>query len=805
MQNKPQTHHGGGRLPMILCALVCQSATLLAAPEPFIPAGTYAISCGAPDATRWLANPLAMGGADWDAVILQPDYADTACAWRLNDEGNGYISVRNTRGGINKGDYIMKDSKIRLASTVNFTDYLNNQTFTFLGSEEECVVLSNAEANRHWSVSANGATLAYAVTPAESATRFRLVPLHAHDELLDALTEASTALADDSREFDADCRSALEQAKATAAGLIANPGYSSDEAQQALTALREATARFLASGRIPGTNNLGAMTKAERNAMRVLSLTGDVTPEDFLIIRSDMINLTELHIENASADSLPSHALAGLSNLHTVVLPPNLRTIGNAAFLSCTALTDIALPSGVEKIGTMAFARSGLRAISLGAATTGLGASAFDGCSALESISVEAGNPAFKEVNGMLLTADGTTLLKCPALRQGSASVPDGVKTIAPYALQGCTALSGTLQLPAGLESIGDFAFAGCTGLSGSLQLPESLSRVGRYAFMGSTGLSGALQLPASLTAIGEGAFSYLQAIDEVRLPEALTEISPSVFECCNGVRIIASASAAPPVAGRFALRGIDRFHTFIDVPAAGLEEWQSAPVWSEFENWVAPFEGYARFDLDGEYYIQATGSAFDDMEGWYLTYNQRGAGAPACFEELKEYASVWQLQFFNVTSAALPYAGGAGSDIRYRSGASYLHINMEGLSYSDPASTYDRRDNRTFAFWIAPGMENDECPIVAIQGNGTIFGFNDATGYLSAPAFSDAYPRPQDFLFRLVPKNHVESGIADVETPAGAATAEIYDLRGRRVAPSPQLRGIYIVRSGTKTKKIIL
>jgi len=779
---------------------------MFAATEPFIPAGTYAISCGGEtEAPRWLANPLAMGGKDWDAVVLRTDYDDTACAWRLNDEGNGNISVRNTRGGVNDGDYIMKDSKIRLASTVNFTDYLNNQTFKFLGTEAECVVRSNAEANRHWSVAAGGGnTLSYAVTPAESATRFRLIPLHAHDELLDALEEAATALNDDSREYDAALRTSLEQAMAEANRLIDNPGYSAAEAQKALADLHGAVDSFLASGRIPGTGNLSSMTKAERNAMKVLSLTGEVMPEDFRIIRSDMINLIELHLENTSADSLPSHALAGLANLQTVVLPPDLRVIGNAAFLSCTGLTSITLPPGVERIGDMAFARSGLQHIALGAATLDFGASALDGCMALKSIEVDAANPALKVINGMLLTADGSTLVKCPPLKQGPASVPESVKAIAPYALQGCKGLTGELTLHEGLESIGDFAFAGCTGMSGELKLPQTLRHIGRYAFMGDSGICGTLQLPASLESIGEGAFSHLPALEEVRLPQHLAGIERSVFECCKGVRIITSQSATPPAAGEFALRGIDRVHTFINVPADGLEAWQAAEVWNEFENWDAPFEGYARFARDGEYYIQCAGKVFDDMEGWYLTYNQRGAGAPAIFEYLKADASLWKLEFFTVTSATLPYAGGAGSDIRYRSGNEYLHINMEGLCYADPAATYDRRDNRTFVFWIAPGMETEECPIVAIQGNGTMFGFNDATGYLSAPAFAESYPRSEDFLFRMIPKNHVESGIDRVDTPQQAESV-LYNLRGERVKPTGRLHGIYILRSGSQTSKIIL
>lgn len=784
---------------MALMALAGSSTGARAELTPFIPAGTYAVCYGEPDAGRWLANPLALGGKDWDAVALRADYVDSACAWRLNDEGGGYISVRNTRGGVNGGDYIMKDSKIRLASTVNFVDYRDNQTFRFLGSEEECVVLSNAEANRHWSVSADGLTLAYAVTPAEEAVRFRLIPLYSHDLLVNAIAEADLALADETRVYDSSLRGLLEQARANAAALVASPGYGEDDAAAALAAIDDARERFVASGRIPGTNNLEALSKAERNAMEVLSLTGTVTDSDFLIMRSDMPNLRELHLEETSLEVLPSHALAGLSRLQTVVLPPSLRAVGNAAFLSCSSLQSLALPDAVETIGALAFARSGLRSVAFGAGVASLGASALDGCTALASIEVAEGNKALKVDGGMLLSADGTELIKCPPLRQCELTFPAGVKTVAPYALQGCTLLTGPLTLPEGLEAVGDYAFANCTGLSGKLSLPSSLKTVGAYAFFGNTGFSGSIELPESLVAVGQGAFSYLSGVSEVILPASLSSIAPSAFECCGDVTVIRSGSAVPPAVGEFALRGIDRLYTYIGVPVGSVDQWRQADVWSEFSNFDAPFEGYERFGKDGNYYIEVPGLGF-------LTYEPVGAGARAPFEELRENASLWSLEFFNVTSAALPYAGGVGSDIRFRSGDSWLHINMEGLCYSDPAATYERRDNRTFAFWLKPETAADVCPMVAIQGNGTMFGADDWAALLTAPAFSARYPRPDDFIFRLVPEGYVdeESAIASVE-PAADSEAVYFDLNGRRVNPSAPLHGIFLRRVGSKTSKVIL
>ena len=135
-------------------------------------------------------------------------------------------------------------------------------------------------------------------------------------------------------------------------------------------------------------------------------------------------------------------------------MPDGLTTIGNHAFISCTALTTLALPDGLTTIGDRASYH----------------------CTALATLTLPDG----------LCVIHKDAFSHCTALV--SLTLPNGLTTIGNNAFSGCTALA-TLTLPESLTTIGDRAFYNCTALA-TLTLPESLTTIGDRAFYNCTSLA---------------------------------------------------------------------------------------------------------------------------------------------------------------------------------------------------------------------------------------------------------------------------------------------------------------------------
>ena len=124
------------------------------------------------------------------------------------------------------------------------------------------------------------------------------------------------------------------------------------------------------------------------------------------------------------------------SGVSQIELPEGLTSIGDIAFESCGNLKTITLPESMTSIGNAAFSYTSLASIYIPKNLTSIGDSNFYS-SSLETIEVDEDNSEYKDIDGVLFSKDGSTLISFPYKKGGSAvsyNVPEEVTNIGSYA-----------------------------------------------------------------------------------------------------------------------------------------------------------------------------------------------------------------------------------------------------------------------------------------------------------------------------------------------------------------------------------
>ena len=176
------------------------------------------------------------------------------------------------------------------------------------------------------------------------------------------------------------------------------------------------------------------------------------------------------------------------SNLKSVDLSSlsHLKKIDEYAFKDCSALTRIILNSSTPlSIRKEAFANcTSLTTLNLTSNVSVFYASAVNGCSNLETITVSTHNKHLCDVNGIVYSKNKTVLERCPPGHNTTMfnhySFPSTLKEIGFSAFATCKKIQ-KIYIPYGVKSIG-ICFQECTGLT-TLQIPSSVTGFGYGTF----------------------------------------------------------------------------------------------------------------------------------------------------------------------------------------------------------------------------------------------------------------------------------------------------------------------------------
>lgn len=257
------------------------------------------------------------------------------------------------------------------------------------------------------------------------------------------------------------------------------------------------------------------------------------------------------------------------SRLTSITLPNSVTNIGNSAFNSCYGLTNISLGAGVVTIGTNAFQGcNGLTNIALPASVTAIGNQAFMACVKLMAINVDAANPAYSSVAGILFNKDLTRFIQFPGGQGGSVVVSNGVTSIGNWAFAYCAGITN-IAIPASATNMGFEAFKYCTrletigvdtnnpaygsldgvlfdqsgailiqypeGKTGAYTIPSGITSIANEAFYYCTNLTGVV-IPTGVTSIGNYAFYDCKKLATATFPASLTYLGDSAFYNCPGL-----------------------------------------------------------------------------------------------------------------------------------------------------------------------------------------------------------------------------------------------------------------------------
>ena len=233
-----------------------------------------------------------------------------------------------------------------------------------------------------------------------------------------------------------------------------------------------------------------------------------------------------LHTTSGAAELTGADSLTGEVNIPSEVSYEDktyaVNGINPSAFRSNRAITKIVIPRTV---------------VNLNPDGSGSFSNPFNGCTALETIEVEEGNPVLSAADGVLYDKGKTRLLCYPAgSRRTWYVVPESVKAVEGLAFAFSQMLT-MLTLPAEAVSLGTATFYNSKSLEGVI-LPSNIKYLPPMLFANCARLR-AITIPDGVTYIGSTAFSGCTSLTSVTLPESVTEMSGSAFYNCQSLKSV--------------------------------------------------------------------------------------------------------------------------------------------------------------------------------------------------------------------------------------------------------------------------
>ncbi len=353
----------------------------------------------------------------------------------------------------------------------------------------------------------------------------------------------------------------------------------------------------------------------------------------------------------ANVERIGEDAFLACYKIKTIDIPNSVKTIDYMAFAYCSSLQSATLGEGVDTIGNYAFyGCNQLKKFICHSPNAVEDSEYFDEyepnyilcCTQLDTIiapanifdkpehswSYLAKNIRYIQVNGGELTTDAFGVINRSYKAIGTLDIAATTnKTIADEAFKGCYQLE-KLLLPSQLERIGYMAVADCKNLQ-AIDIPatvtdiddsafencrsietltfggkapagkpasdethhqrvstaaeSALERIGNWAFYNCHELQ-QLEIPEGVTEVGAAAFYGCVYLEDLTLPSTVQSIGDNCFALCSKLKEITCLATVPPTIEAKTFYDVNRAIPLY-VPETSINDYANDTYWGEFIN----------------------------------------------------------------------------------------------------------------------------------------------------------------------------------------------------------------------------
>ena len=247
------------------------------------------------------------------------------------------------------------------------------------------------------------------------------------------------------------------------------------------------------------------------------SLTNSIIVQNVLVKVPH--SLSGKYVVDERIEVISDGAFQGCKRITEIILPINIKEIGNRCFEDCEVLEYMKENNPKDLLSTL-----NTFPVSLPRSIRVIGEYAFSGCKKISSVSIG---------DGIRKIPEG---LFCGCEKITDVELPSSIEIIGASSFRECINLRKVSFIGINLVEIGEHAFEGCKSISNFLFLNGSwIWKISKAVFKGCHSLT-SISVPCGVTAIENEAFSGCSSLKSVYIPSSVEYIKTDAFKGCNSL-----------------------------------------------------------------------------------------------------------------------------------------------------------------------------------------------------------------------------------------------------------------------------